>query len=442
MKYWLSIFWFRQDLRIHDNRGLYFCIEQSRQVLPIFVFDDNILKNFPNKDNRLGFLVSALQSLDSKLKNIWWNLHIRKWNPEEVFLKFFKKYKIDAIFTNRSYWPYGSKRDFLIAKLCKQYGIDFNVYDDFLLVEPEQVSPTKVFTPYFKKWQKIDKKEMLPEPKNIDCPKIYIKPRIQIIKYLNYDKIFFWDINFTDQRLKNFNFSNYEDTRNLPYLDWSSRLSPYIRFWIISIRQLYHKVRASDNVWAQTFVSQLAWRDFWNHIFINFPETYFLEFQTKKRDIAWQNNEKLFESWKNWMTWYPIVDAGMRQLKQENRMHNRVRMITSSFLTKDLLIDRRRWERHFANYLLDYDSNLNTWNWQWAASVGADPKPLRIFNPVLQAKRFDSHCEYIKKYIPELRNINAKQILDPLNNNLWYAAPVVNHYERSKLAKTLYYNIN
>lgn len=441
MKYWLSIFWFRQDLRIQDNRWLYFCIQQSKQVLPIFVFDENILQNFHDKDNRLWFLVDALQSLDNKLKKIWGNLHIRKWNPEEVFLKFIKKHNVNAIFTNKSYWPYGQKRDFLIAKLCKQYDIDFNIYDDFLLVEPEDIKPTKVFTPYFKRWQQIEKKEILPEIKNINCPKTYIKPRIQIIKYLNYDKNIFWDANFTEQRLKNFNEANYEKNRNFPYIDWTSKLSPYIKFWIISIRQIYHYIKNLNNSWAQTFISQLAWRDFWNHIFINFPETYFLEFQAKRRNIKWQNNNFFFEAWKEWKTWYPIVDAGMRQLKKENWMHNRLRMIVASFLTKDLLIDRKWWERYFADWLLDYDSNLNTGNWQWAASVWADPKPLRIFNPILQAKKFDPNCEYIKKYIPELKNTDNKKILDPLNNDLWYAKPIVNHYENSKIAKNIYLNL-
>jgi len=439
MKYDLSIFWFRQDLRIKDNRWLFGCIEESKQVLPLFIFDQNILQSFPQKDNRLWFLVNALQHLEKDLKNIGWNLHIRKWNPEEVLLKFIKKYKVKAIYTNKSYWPYWQKRDFIIKNLCKEIWIDFNIYDDFLLVEPQEIKPTKVFTPYFKKWQTIEKKKILPKIQNINCPKIYIKPQIQIFKYLTYDENKLWEIGFPFKRLQNFDFGNYSESRNLPYIDGSSKLSPYIRFGLISIREVYHR---AYKLWAITFVSQLAWRDFWNQIFHHFPETYFLEFQTKRRNIHWQNNEKFFEAWKNWMTWYPIIDAGMRQLKQENWMHNRLRMIVASFLTKDLLIDRRWWERHFANFLLDYDSNLNTGNWQWSASVWADPKPLRIFSPILQAQRFDPHCQYIKKYIPELKNFDNKKILDPLNNNLEYATPIVNHYDNSKLAKTLYYKID
>jgi len=190
---------------------------------------------------------------------------------------------------------------------------------------------------------------------------------------------------------------------------------------------------------SDTFISELAWREFWYHIMHYFPQTRELEFQEKRRNLKWINNEEWYEAWKEGKTGYPIVDAGMRQLKEEGWIHNRVRMIVASFLTKDLLVDWRLGDKHFFLCLMDYDENLDIGNWQWAASVGADPKQLRIFNPILQSERFDPDCKYIKKYIPELKNIPPEKIHNPLKCELPYYNPIVNHYEMSRLAKEIYY---
>lgn len=234
-----------------------------------------------------------------------------------------------------------------------------------------------------------------------------------------------------------YEFGQYEQTRNIPGIDGTSKLSPYIRFGLISIRELYRKVQ--NNL---SYCNELARREFWQHITYYNPQVWFQEFQEQRRGIKWQNNELLFQKRCDGATGYPIVDAAMRQLKQENRMHGRARMIVASFLTKDLLIDWRWWEKHFANYLLDYDANVNIGNWQRSASVWADPKPLRIFNPILQSQRFDPEARYILKYIPELAGQELVAIHDPLKYKLYYNEPIVDHYINSKLAKEIYYNQN
>jgi deoxyribodipyrimidine photo-lyase len=213
-----------------------------------------------------------------------------------------------------------------------------------------------------------------------------------------------------------------------------SRLSPYHRHWVFSIRQIYNKAKyVSDS-----YVSELAWREFWHHIFHYFPNTKHEEFLEKYRSIEWSHDEFLFRKWCDGETWYPIVDAAMKQLNTTNWMHGRARMIVASFLTKDLHIDWRLWEKYFAEKLLDYDEAINLWNWQWSASVWADPKPLRIFNPILQSQKFDSNAKFIQKYIPELLHQNIAAIHDPLQKNLWYIRTIVDHREETRIAREIY----
>jgi deoxyribodipyrimidine photo-lyase len=206
-----------------------------------------------------------------------------------------------------------------------------------------------------------------------------------------------------------------------------------LRFWVFSIRQIY-------NAWVKnpTFINELIWREFWQHIDYYFPECKKQEFQENKRNIKWQKNDFLFERWCEWKTWYPIIDACMKQLLETNRMHGRWRMIVASFLTKDLHIDWRLWEAFFKKHLLDYDENMNFWNWQWSASVWADPKPLRIFSPILQSQKFDSEAKFIKIYLPELIWQDLKKVHNPLENNLEYLNPIVDHRVEQKVARAMY----
>lgn len=437
----LSIFWFRQDLRIEDNLGLIKAINLSKQVLPIFIFDKNILKTNPKSDPRVWFIFDSVEKLNKDLKSLWAYLQVYHWKPQEIIPDLILKYKIDGIFTNRSYWTYWTWRDKLIKEYCIQNWINFYSISDFLLVEPEEIDAYKVFTPYYKKWLWIvqSKNIITQKIEKITSPNIELNSLSKIKEEINPWENKYWPINLWEKRLNTLEFNNYDESRNLPYIDWTSMFSTYIRFWILSIRQIYNKLTSLNNSWANTIISELAWREFWQHIIYHFPLAKSMEFQEKRRKIKWQNDTKLFEAWKEWKTWYPIVDAGMRQLKQENWMHNRVRMIVASFLTKDLLIDWRWWEQYFKELLIDYDENVNIWNWQWSASVWADPKPLRIFNPILQSQRFDPECKYITRYVPELKFEPLAAIHDPIKYKLNYHKPIVDHYTNSKIAKQLYF---
>ncbi|MFN8673323.1 MAG: deoxyribodipyrimidine photo-lyase [Candidatus Sericytochromatia bacterium] len=430
-----SIFWFRRDLRVEDNIGLYNAIKNSYEIIPIFIFDEDILNKSPKNDQRLGFLIELLKKLEQDLKKLGSYLLVLKGKREEVIKKLVQDYDISGIYTNKSYSLSTIKLDNNVKAFCEDKNIDFLEYEDSILVPINKVPVRKVFTPFYKLWQKeitdFDNNEI----SIIKSPKIDIIPLENIIKDISYSESKYWKPDFIHNRLDNFNFEDYKETRNFPDKDGTSKISPYIRFGNVSIRKIYQKTRISE-----TFVSELAWREFWYHIIHHFPETENIEFQEKRRNIAWLNNEKHLEAWQEGKTGYPIVDAGMRQLKEEGWMHNRVRMIVASFLTKDLIIDWREGEKHFAKYLIDYDENVNIGNWQWSSSVGADPKPLRIFSPFIQSEKFDPDCVYIKKYIPELKNESNDRIHNPIKYKLNYFSPIVDHSEMIKITKSLYMN--
>lgn len=434
-----TIFWFRRDLRVRDNTGLYHAVHDSSEVIPVFILDENILEHLPDRSLRLGFMIEAIKHLKKDLLRLGSNLVVLKGRPEDLIPKFAYRNRVDAVYVNKACSFYGRRRDSELKGTLQGDNIELREFEDTLLVEPERIPQRKVFTPFYKLWSKTEKRPQLFEIRRFNSPKINEQPFDKVIKGLSFSTSGKWPINFPRDRLKKFDFSNYTNTRNYPYTDGTSRLSPYIRFGIVSIRQIYSRVQ-SETPKAETYISELAWREFWYHIMHYFPETIDLEFQEKRRNIKWINNDAWYEAWKEGCTGYPIVDAGMRQLKEEGWIHNRVRMIVASFLTKDLLIDWRMGDRHFFDYLIDYDEAVDIGNWQWAASVGADPKPLRIFNPILQSKRYDPDCKYIKKYVSELKDIDPEKIHDPLKYDLSYHAPIVNHYEMSRLAKDKYKN--
>ncbi len=439
-KHQRSIFIFRQDLRIRDNSGLTKAISESKEIIPLFIFDTTILKRFPENNTTVWFILDAVKQLDKDLRSLWSYLLIQHGDPKDIIPSLAKQHNANAIYRNESYGYNAITRDASIQWRCRENNIACDISNDFLIVPIDSVEVRKVFTPFYKLRQKhIDAHpttiQILPTPDKIYSPQIVTPVGADIEKELSYSPNTHRQVNLRRERFNSFSFSTYSETRNTPSIDGSSKLSPYMRFGLVSIREMYHKALQED---AQTYISELARREFWQHIYYHFPHTRTTEFQEKRRNIPWNNDPSHFQARQNGMTGYPIVDAGMRQLKTEWRMHNRVRMIVASFLTKDLLIDRRWWERHFANYLIDYDTNVNIGNWQWATSVGADPKPLRIFSPMLQSERFDPDCIYIKKWLPELQDYTPKQIHKPLENDLWYASPIVDHYEWSKKAKTVY----
>lgn len=433
-----SIFWFRQDLRTFDNLWLIKAIKQSKNLLCIFILDKNIIDDFWwLEDKKFSFLKESLINLDKQLKKIGWYLRIFYDKPENIIKDLCEKYSIEAIFTNKSYSKYWKNRDLEIENFALKNEIEFFSEKDFLLIEPEEVEPRKVFTPFFKLWQKKIKDYSLQIPeniKNIILDSDYENTEIFLNKIISWEKHPYFSLQFWKTKLEHFDFVHYENFRNFLDKDWTSRLSVYIRFGIFSIREVY--LKAKDK--SQSFVSELAWREFWQHIDYHFPFSKNLEFQERKRNIKWENNEFLFERFCEWKTGYPVVDASIKQLLETNRMHWRARMIVASFLTKDLHIDWRMWEKFFKKYLLDYDENVNIWNWQWSASVWADPKPLRIFNPNLQSEKFDKNAKFIKKYVKELENVSEKEIHNPTCYKLNYFAPIVDHNIEQKKTREMY----
>ena len=432
-----TIFWFRQDLRTFDNKWFIKAIKSSESLLPIFILDKNLIDWFWwLKDKKFLFLKEALLDLDKNLKELWWKLTVFYDYPENIILDICNKYKIEAIFTNKTYSNYWKKRDEKIESFCIKNDIDFFSESDFLLVEPEEIEQRKVFTPYYKLWQKklLEKNIVLEKPIKYNQIKNDFDIKIFLDELIIWDKHPYFSLDFWKSRFESFDFSHYDDFRNLLDKDWTSRLSVYIRFWIFSIREVYLKVKDLSS----SFVSEIAWREFWQHIAYFFPFTKELEFQERRRNISWKYDKDLFDKWCNWETWYPVVDAAMKQLLETNWMHGRARMIVASFLTKDLLIDWRWWEFFFKKHLLDYDENVNFWNWQWSASVWADPKPLRIFNPCLQSEKFDKDAKFTKKYLKSLELEDTKSIHNPIDNKLDYHKIIVNHNEAQKIAREEY----
>lgn len=437
MKNEMTVFWFKRDLRTEDNTGLFHAIKDSREVLPVYVLDDDILSNYPKDSKRLGFFFDALRKLDKELRELGSYLFVERGRAEEVIPRIVRTYNADAVYCNRAYGFSGISRDLKIEHFSKSSDITFKKFDDTFLVPPEQIEQRKVFTPFFRLWKNKEKGTELPKPEKINSPEIIINSLENMIQNISHRENKSWPINFPDQRLWGFNFKEYNERRDFPFIDGTSRLSPYLRFGTISVRKVYNAAMAATPEEGQ-FVAELAWREFWYHIMHYFPETKDTEFQEKRRNIKWINNVSWYNSWRDGRTGYPIVDAAMIQLKKEGWMHGRARMIVASFLTKDLLTDWRWGDRHFREHLVDYDETVDIGNWQWSASCGADPKPLRIFNPILQSQKFDPECKYIKTYIPELKNIEPEKIHNPLTYKLPYHEPIVNHYEMRNLAHEAY----
>lgn len=440
-----SIVWFRQDLRIDDNTALIQACEQSEEIIPIFIFDPVILDQWPQYDPRLGFIVDALRELDTALRQHWSQLYVLYGDSVELISDLVSSLDVDWVFANRSYGWGSLIRDQELGQRLNVKGQKLQLYDDYLLVEPGAVEQRKVFTPFYKLWQKVEKRSPQLFDQQIITPDLELTHLDDVIHQVNPWVNSYWPVDDWKQILIDFDLDSYDQTRNgLDIIHGTSRLSAYVRFGLLSIRQVYQRAWWYDNdisllsAWRQAYISELAWREFWQHIAHYFPETMVMGFQYKRRDIQWINDKSQFQAWCDGRTGYPIVDAAMIQLKTHNRMHWRARMIVASFLTKDLLIDWRWWEQHFARYLIDYDRNVNMWNRQRSASVWADPKPLRIFSPILQAQRFDASGEYIKHHLPQLIHESAHRIQDPLKYTLDYTVPIVDHVIAQRRAREVY----
>jgi len=411
----MVVFWFRRDLRIDDNTALHEAIASGERILPVFIFDKNILDELPRDDARVTFIMDLLQHVNRQFKKQGRSLAVFYDEPEAVFKMLLKEHSyISALFANRDYEPYARNRDKAIYEMLAEKNIPFKSFKDQVIFEKNEVvkdngEPYVVYTPYKNRWhQKF--KEL-----NIRLH----HPEIKAAGFAKHTYPFLTlkDIGFTESAIKPapYNTSatlieDYEATRNFPAIDGTSHLSPYLRFGAVSIRGLVVKGLAAKN---QTFVNELVWREFFMQILWHYPHTVTKAFRPKYDNIKWRHSEKDFKAWCEGKTGYPIVDAGMRELNATGTMHNRVRMITASFLCKHLLLDWRIGEAYFAKKLFDYEQSSNVGNWQWAAGTGVDAAPyFRIFNPSEQVKKFDKQLEYIKKWVPEFQDVDYLPIVD------------------------------
>ena len=409
----ITIFWFRRDLRIEDNCGLFHALKENKNVLPIFIFDINILKNFSDNDPRIEFIYNSLKLLDNTLKKNQSSIQIFKGKPEKIFRQLLIKYNIKNVFFNRDYEPYAIDRDEKIKKLLSSKKIRVYNFKDHVIYEKNNIvkvdgSPYKVYTPYSKLWLSKYFSEFVQKYESEN----YLK---NLLNFKGQNKISLEDLGFKKSSIKknqykiNLNLiDNYELTRNFPIYE-TSKIGLYLRFGILSIRKLVLLASKSKNY---TFLKQLIWREFFIQILWHFPNTIHQSFKPKYDSIKWLNDRKKFNLWCQGKTGFPIVDAGMIQLNSSGFMHNRVRMIVGSFLCKHLLIDWRWGEAYFAKKLLDYEAASNIGNWQWVAGCGVDAAPyFRIFNPSEQTKKFDKDHKYIKKWIPDY---NSKKYIKPI----------------------------
>ena len=423
----MNIFWFRRDLRLEDNVGLFHALKSDEDVLPIFIFDETILSQLPKDDARVTFIYEQLEKIQNQLQAIGKSLAVFHGTPYEVFTKLIEENKVKTVYTNHDYEPYARKRDLELNLLFKEKNIEFKTSKDQVIFEKSDVvkddgTPYVVYTPYSNKWKDNFNKTKLIHYKSED---LLNKITLHAYSFLSLSDIGFESsiIKVTPYDISNTLIDNYEATRNFPALNKTSYLGIYLRFGAVSIRKMVAKAIESKN---ETFLKELIWREFFMQILWHFPHTINSSFRPKYDEIKWENNEELFQKWCEGKTGYPFVDAGMRELNATGHMHNRVRMIVASFLCKHLLIDWRWGEAYFATKLLDYEQSSNVGNWQWAAGSGVDAAPyFRIFNPTEQIKKFDKDLIYIKKWIPEM-------------NSLDYPTPIVYHKEAREKCLRVY----
>lgn len=414
-----SLFIFHRDLRLHDNTGLIAACAQSKTVIPCFIFtpqqvsDENAYKS----NNALQFMIESLEDLGDQLHKEDGRLYLFHGTSEKVVADLIKHEKIDAVFSNKDYTPFAQKRDKLIAHVCKEHDVAFHTFDDALMNAPGTIltgsgEPYKVFTPFWK--------ASVQAPVGADVPLKHAHFYTQAVHNSEKTTIFKTIVPESNpdlavnggrtQALKIVKhlcgFVTYEQTRDTPAID-TTHLSAHLKFGTVSPRELYRHMKEALGRGAHSgLIRQLYWRDFWYHVAYFWPNVFGHAFQAEYDNMQWSKDKKTFAAWCEGRTGFPIVDAGMRQLNKTGFMHNRVRMIVASFLTKDLHISWRWGEQYFARTLVDYDPCVNNGNWQWSASTGCDPQPyFRIFNPWLQQKKFDPECRYIKKWVPELKNV-------------------------------------
>ncbi len=414
----VAVFWFRRDLRLDDNAGLYHALKSGVPVLPIFIFDKDILIQLEDRDDaRVTFIHQTIENLNKELHKLDSSLLVLYDTPHQAWQKLIAGYKITAVYSNHDYEPYAQTRDEAVATLLKKHDILLNTFKDQVIFEKNEVikddgKPYTVYTPYSRKWhQNLTPFYLKTYPNKKYFNNFYKTGLFNIpsLKEIGFEKsnrefplIHYKDI-----------IADYAEKRDYPALEGTSHIGLHLRFGTVSIREL---VSAANSINEKTWLNELIWREFYMMVLYHFPKTADQAFRPEYDRIKWINNEDQFEAWCKGETGFPLVDAGMRELNATGYMHNRVRMLVASFLSKDLLIDWRWGEHYFARKLLDYELASNVGGWQWAAGSGTDAAPyFRIFNPDAQLKKFDPELKYIKKWVPEYADFSK------------YPKPIVDH---------------
>lgn len=401
MKKEVVVFWFRRDLRLKNNRALFEALQSGFSVLPIFIFDTFILNKLQNKaDRRVQFIHDNLTDINKELNEFGSSVLVMHGKPDNIWKQLLKEYDIQGIYLNNDYEPYAIKRDATIELIADKVNIPFHSFKDQVIFEKNEIikddgKPYTVFTPYSRKWKSLFKKSQLVSYSS-NC-RNYLKENQPL---LSMQEIGFIETknSWPPKTIKKSILENYKTNRDFPAMSATSKLSMHLRFGTISIRKAFEDALK----YSETWMNELIWREFYKMILWHFPQVENSAFKKKYEVIKWNNNEKEFKAWCDGLTGYPMVDAGIRELNETGFMHNRVRMVVASFLTKHLLIDWRWGEAYFAEKLLDFDLSANNGGWQWCAGTGSDSAPyFRIFNPESQMKKFDKDLEYIKKWVPE-----------------------------------------
>lgn len=406
----LTIFWYRRDLRLHDNAGLFHALKEASEkgdsVQPIFIFDQDIIGSLEANDTRVPFIHQTLRDLQAQFQKKKSDLLVFHGTPAKIFANLLRDRQISAVYCNHDYEPLAIARDESIRKLCDKQGVPFLTFKDQVIFEKEEVlsgaqKPYTIYTPYKKKWleglspfylKSYPVEKYLKSLQRTDSK--MPMPTLKSLGFKDVESSFYPPAETNAEILK-----KYAAQRDFPAIEGTSRLGLHLRFGTMSVRELAVEAKKTSAVW----LSELIWREFFMQILFHFPHVVKSSFRPEYEKVEWRTNKAEFQKWCEGQTGYPIVDAGMRELNQTGHMHNRVRMVVASFLTKHLLMHWSLGERYFASKLLDYDLSANNGNWQWAAGTGCDAAPyFRIFNPESQTKRFDPDHEYIKKWVPEL----------------------------------------
>lgn len=412
----VNLFWFRRDLRLSDNHSLYQALSSDLPVVPIFIFDERILNQLTDKqDRRVSFIHAALCAMHEQLASLGSTLDVRYGVPEQIFTALAKDYAIHTVYANHDYEPYARKRDVQIQEQLALQGIGFRSYKDQVIFEQSEVVkddglPYSVYTPYSKRWKATLKNDSFQNyPSEKKWQQFFKQPLrpLPSLQTLGFAETDCPSVDDADEAI----IRHYHETRDIPAVQGTTRMGIHLRFGTVSIRRL---ASTASNLNA-TYLSELIWREFFMQMLWHHPRVAHEAFKKQYEAIRWRNNEQEFQRWCDGETGYPIVDAGMRELNETGFMHNRVRMITASFLVKHLLIDWRWGEAYFAKKLLDFELSSNNGNWQWVAGCGCDAAPyFRVFNPQTQAKKFDPKARYISKWVPEWQSMT-------------YAKPLVEH---------------